>query len=178
MIDFNGNPDIGQMHPTERKLIYDIVRQTQPTICVECGTWKGAGSTYFISNALCENNKGILHTWETDVELFNFAVNFYNDKPNLKAVIRFNNSDFLAGIKQLTSIDFALLDGPDWPDYTLEQVKYLETIMHKNDHVIIHDWNVEKCSKVKPYLYSGQKQWEAVCEINNTSTGMICFKKL
>jgi len=178
MLTFTENSDIGQMHPIERKLIYDVVRQTQPAICVECGTWKGAGSTFFIANALEENQKGILHTWEPDTALYEFAVKFYEDKPLLKNRIKSYNSDFLEGIKQFPVIDFALLDGPDLPDFTLALVKHLETVMVKNTFVIVHDWNVDKCLTLKPYLQSNQTNWKIVHEINNTSTGMCCFRRL
>lgn len=175
-MDFKQDFNQGQLNPEERQLVYETVLELKPKVCVECGTWKGGGSTFFIASALHELNYGVLLTWEIELEFHNAALEFYRTKDDLESHIVFINADFNEGIKEFfTNIDFALLDGPDTSEYNVKSLKLLEEKMSVGGIVILHDWNNEKCRGVREYLQT-ETPWETVITLDKTETGMIKIK--
>jgi predicted O-methyltransferase YrrM len=172
---------IGQLHQPERDLLYNTVIETTPTICLECGTWKGGGSTYFITSALAKNNKGVLHTFETNREFFDCAVNTYTTEvSHLLPFIHLYMNDFYQSVLNLkfTNIDFCFFDGPEDSEYSMKILKLVEERMNPDGIIILHDWKSKpgsKCFIVQPYLLSSSL-WEQVC-ILNTEVGIAKFRK-
>lgn len=175
-MDFKQDFNQGQLNPEERQLVYETVLELKPKVCIECGTWKGGGSTFFIASALHELNYGVLLTWEIEPEFHKAALEFYSTKDELEGHIVFINADFNIGIKEFfTTIDFALLDGPDTPEYNVESLKLLEQKMKIGGVVILHDWKYEKCRGIREYLQT-ETPWEIITILENTETGLAKIK--
>jgi predicted O-methyltransferase YrrM len=116
---YEGNPHIaGQLLYEERKLLHSVVHTFKPINCFEIGTWRGGGSTFFISQALCENGAGILNTIEIDKHYFQEAQNKYKQyAPHLLPYINFNLGDyktiFIDILNPLSKVDLLMLDGAE-----------------------------------------------------------------
>jgi predicted O-methyltransferase YrrM len=179
MISFEENRNCGQLFGIERKTLYDLVKQSRPLICVECGTWQGGGSTYYIASALKENGCGKLFTWEIHKPFFDVATDFFNNKkPDLKEVIQLHLEDFHIGLNNHSCIEFAFLDGPDTPEYNIKSLEMLSKKMPLGKFVALHDWKIEKCSKVKQWITEHTKDFKIISEITYTETGLGVLQKV
>jgi predicted O-methyltransferase YrrM len=152
-MDFTINRDIGQLHPEERKLLYDTVISMKPSVLVEIGTWKGMGSTYYTSSALKSNNRGLLHTFEINPEFRDEAIGHLRAAGVIEYV-RSYLGDFLTEFPKLNIniIDFAFIDGPEDGDYTLRAFNCLNNMMRSKSCIIMHDWKSEKCRCMREIL--------------------------
>jgi predicted O-methyltransferase YrrM len=170
------HPHDGQLTPEERQLLYETVIESKPTISIECGTWKGLGSTFYIALALQQNQNGKLFTYEVNEEFYNIAVEKINGY-GLQSFINFHLEDYLEGYKKYNfpTIDFAFLDGPDDPSYALKSLVELENLIPKDKYVILHDWKQEKCQAVKEYILSSNI-W-AIDKYIDTMAGMIRIRR-
>lgn len=189
--DFGRDPLEGQMTPEERKEIYKIVIDTKPDVVFEVGTWKGGGSTYFLSSALHENGKGTLFTIESEAEFFNHAVNLYNSTlkplqpyvnfsfgqshevyPNLlKTLLEVNKNPY-----SWHCIDIVFLDGKEDPDQTLNELNMFLPYLKVGGIVACHDWKTSKTDKIRSIMASSS--WELVSFLPNGPTGFAAFRKI
>lgn len=162
---FEGQPELrGQLWYKERKLIYDTVRRYRPYHCFEIGTWKGGGSTLYISQALHENGQGKLYTMEIDKVFYNEAKNNYQTHlEHLMPYTEFFLGDYkkiFFEILQLTGrVNFLFLDGPEDAKGTLDQYEFFLPYMKKDCVLMVHDWFTEKTRLVKP-LVQNSGDWE------------------
>jgi len=172
----------GQMEPKERALITQTVLQEQPTICVECGTWLGGGSTLAIAEALKQLGKGTLHTFEKDPEMMTKAVTAYEtERPDLLSYVKFYDGDFVEGIERLgLRIDFALLDGPGTRRFNWYNVKALfavDRLMPVGGVIIFHDWFKIKCEVVRPFIWMNQVYWK-IEQVMQSTMGLAVVRKV
>lgn len=161
----------GQMTKEEREFIKNSVSLCKPEFLVECGTWKGGGSTLAIGEAIHDQNKGMLYTFEQNKEIYDIAqTDFQKEHPGIAKYIKFHNDDFIEGLQRLKllRIDFALLDGPGTRKNNCYMVKALEVVgnlMSNGGIVILHDWNKIKCEIVKSVIFcSGEWNVDAVID--------------
>ena len=148
---------LGQLVHAERELIYRTVYELQPSVCVECGTYNGLGSTLYITQALLENARegrtiGKLYTFETDKTLYEQSKNIYKQifGEIYEQCCVFSNAKFLDGIVNVpTPIQFAMLDGPEDQNYTNQSFEYINARMNKGAVIIFHDWKINKCASVR-----------------------------
>lgn len=189
--DFNRDSMEGQMTPEERQEIYRLVIDTKPDVVFEVGTWKGGGSTYFLSSALHENGKGVLFTIESEAEFFSHAVSLYSSTlKDLKPYVNFSfgNSEIIFPnlLKSLSLasnvdmvnkqfIDIVFLDGKEDPDQTLNELSMFSPYLKVGGIVACHDWKTSKTDKIRSIL-SGP-QWELVSFLPNGPTGFAAFRK-
>ncbi len=160
-----GHPKLrGQLWYEERKLIYTIVRTYKPQYCFEIGTWKGGGSTYFISQALYENGSGIIHTVETNKEFYDETRNNYQIYlQNLTPFVEFHLGDYKEIYSKILSsigrVDFLFLDGPEDAQETLNQYNFFFPYMRSGSTILVHDYFTEKARLVKSLVQNGDN-WE------------------
>jgi hypothetical protein len=155
---FEGHPRLrGQLWYGERKLLYETVRRYRPANCFEIGTWRGGGSTLFISQALHDNGKGMLHTVEIDGAFYQEAVANYNEfLPHLVPHVTFHLGDFKLVysevLRQCGKIDFLILDGAEDARQTLDQYEFFLPFILSGSVLMVHDWFSEKTRSIKPIL--------------------------
>lgn len=177
---FEGNRNIcGQLWQAERKLIYDTVRKVQPYTSFEVGTWRGGGSTYFISQALYENGFGVLHTIELDDGFYKETVNNYQKyAPHLMPHVIFHNgssTEIYPQILDSCKVDLVFLDGLGG-DQTFREFRMFEPRMNTGAILIAHDWNDEKMSKLRPYLEE-KKDWRHIASVDPPqSVGLVIYQ--
>ena len=153
---FEGCPWLeGQMWFAERRLLLDAVRTYRPRTCVEVGTWKGGGSTYFTALALQETGQGVLHTWETDAGLFETARRTYESRlPKLAPHVSFHFGDYRKAAT-VPEVDCLMLDGPEDAGHTLEQLRFFEPRMPPGSVLLAHDWHTQKARLIRPLVEEG-----------------------
>ncbi|OGF61545.1 MAG: hypothetical protein A2Y62_01835 [Candidatus Fischerbacteria bacterium RBG_13_37_8] len=155
---YEGFPSIpGHLWYSERKLLYKIVRRYKPSLVFEVGTWLGGGSTYFISNAIYKNGRGILHTIESDYEIYEKAVNNYNRF--LKFLIPFTNFHYGISydlyptlLREMGKADMIFLDGANDPQQALLEYEMFEPYLSAGAILMAHDWCNEKMALLKPMI--------------------------
>jgi predicted O-methyltransferase YrrM len=172
----------GQMWIAERKFLYDLVKRYRPEIAIEVGTWKGGGSTYFIASALSENKKGKLFTVESCEEFYKEAVQAYKTYlPELCLYVNFLFGEscniYPTILKGLSQIDLAFFDGGDDPSKAVKEFEIFDSYFHKGSIIVMHDWNNEKMSLMKPFLIKRFIQWEKIGELSfpQSQVGIVAF---
>jgi predicted O-methyltransferase YrrM len=162
---YEGHPELrGQLWYAERKLLYETIRTHRPAHCFEIGTWRGGGSTLFISQALKENGRGKLHTIEIDRGFYEIAVSNYNTYlPSLLNHVEFHFGDFKTVysdvLKKVGNIDFLILDGAEDGQQTLDQYNFFLPFIKSGTILMVHDWFTEKTHLLKPIL-ENSNDWE------------------
>jgi predicted O-methyltransferase YrrM len=162
---YEGHPKLrGQLWYAERKLLYETIRANRPIHCFEIGTWRGGGSTLFISQALSENGTGKLHTIEIDREFYENAVsNYKSHLPSLLNYVEFHFGDFKTVysdlFEKLVKVDFLILDGAEDGQQTLDQYSFFLPYLRPGTILMVHDWFTEKTQLLKPIL-ENSKDWE------------------
>ena len=162
---YEGHPKLrGQLWYDERKLLYETIRKYAPTNCFEIGTWRGGGSTLFISQALRDNGKGMLHTVEIDDIFFREALENYNRfLPQLVPHVTFHLGDYkqvyAEVLRKLGRIDFLILDGAEDAQQTLDQYNFFLPYISSGSVLMYHDWFSEKTRLLKP-LIEHTTEWE------------------
>lgn len=179
--DFERDGQEGQLCSIERYILYYLVKNEQPKTVFEVGTWKGGGSTYFISSALSENQWGRLYTCEANKEFYNHAVKLY--KTTLKelapyVVFHFGESDsvYPEVLKKLGLVDMVMLDGAEDADQTLKEYNMFLPYFKSGSFLICHDWKEGKMAKLKPVILDDDL-WEIVTLLEDTTTGFSIFKR-
>ncbi|MCW5896056.1 MAG: class I SAM-dependent methyltransferase [Bacteroidetes bacterium] len=162
---FEGHPKMrGQLWYAERKLLYETIRTHRPKLCFEIGTWRGGGSTLFVSQALFENGSGMVHTVEIDKGFYDEAVsNYRTHLPHLIPHVSFHLGDFREIYKpileEMKSLDFLILDGAEDPRQTLDQYTFFLPYIKSGTVLMVHDWFTEKTTLLKPVLENAE-EWE------------------
>lgn len=145
-IDFALNRDNGQLWVTDRRWIWETVRELQPRVAVETGTWKGGGSTFFIASAMQKNGFGILNTVEANYDLHleatrNYGI--YGKWRHLHDYVHFYHGDSLAVYREALideEVDFVFLDG-DGGSAASREFLLLAPKVRKGGVVMVHDWH-------------------------------------
>lgn len=152
----------GQMWRRERELLYHSVLEARPKVAVEVGTWNGAGSTFFISQALAECG-GVLYSFEVDEELHRLAVEAHLGNPCVRLFLG-KGEWLIPSALNGHAVDFAFLDGSDNPQEAMDQIALLEPRMPAGAILMMHDWFEPKARLARPYLLDSPK-WELLCEL-------------
>ena len=171
--------DLKQVSDDESDLIYNAVQGENPTVCLECGTSNGEGSTHAILQALFENGNGTLFTFEVHKDRFEMAQKRFNeDFPHLGKRVVLSNEEFDKGVEKLDLdvIDFAFLDGPNNAAYDLYIFQMIEPKVKVDGVVVLHDWNIKKCKELKKYI-GASDQW-IVEKVLKTKTGICQVRKV
>lgn len=147
----------GQLWYADRRMLYEAIRRVKPDTVFEVGTWRGGGSTYFISQALYENGGGVLHTIECDPGLHAEAKALYKEHlPHLLPHVEFHcgtSEEVYPGIlEQLGAIDAVFLDGGNNSARTLAELRMFSAYIRADGIVLAHDWDNEKMALVRPFL--------------------------
>jgi predicted O-methyltransferase YrrM len=179
---FEGCVEIpGQMWSAERKLLYDLVKEHCPETVFEIGTWKGGGSTYFISQALFENKKGKLYTIESCSDFCEEAKRSYTQYlPQLLPYIEFIHGEsytvYPEILKNIGHVQMAFLDGGDEPQKALKEYEMFEPYFKRESVIAMHDWNSEKMSLFRPFL-DKLVYWHKITELSlpQSQVGMAAF---
>jgi len=179
-VDFNRNNVEGQMYPVERKALYDSIIENKPKNILEIGTWKGGGSTYFLSAAAYEYD-GFLFTIEPDASNYSYALGLYkNQLKELRDRICFLHGESHQIIPHLLSLgtfDYIFFDGKEDPDQTLKEFTLLAPCIKPGLTIAMHDIKVSKMQKLLPILIQ-DPTWVKKCEITHTTTGFAIYKKV
>jgi len=159
----------GQMNPSERQLLYQVVMQTKPDTVVEVGTCRGGGSTYFIACALRNLELGgKLFTCENNREFYEYARNLYATNPDFSGLEQ--HVDFTFGtaadmaMKLGGYIDLCLLDGGADRHSILYEFAMFRQLIPVGKFLLIHDWeekDYEKCKLIRPILLE-DTDWQLV----------------
>ena len=164
---YEGHPKLrGQLWYAERKLLYETIRAYRPVHCFEIGTWRGGGSTLFISQALHDNQQGMLHTVEVNKEFYNDAMrNYETNLPELVDYVAFHLGDYktIYGqvLEECKQVDFLILDGAEHGEQTLDQYNFFAPYLRQGSLLMAHDWFTEKCELLRREI-EGSKQWGIV----------------
>lgn len=161
---YEGHPRLrGQLWYAERKLLYETVREYRPELCFEIGTWRGGGSTLFISQALHDNGGGVLHTVEISKEFHDEAVaNYRTYLPHLLPHVAFHLGDYATSYRQILEekkgLDFLILDGAEDGQETLDQYNFFLPYITSGTVFMVHDWFTEKTRLLRPLLENA-REW-------------------
>lgn len=186
----------GQLSEKERIFLYEIVKEKKPKLILESGTWKGGGSTLFITKSLFDNGFGVLHTYEEHTGFYEIAKNFY-DNIELKNNIILHNKSIIDGLKELDDeffqrIELIFLDGGDElpsgqlkrdsNDYienynlseNVESFKFLFDRIKIGTTILLHDWYPEngRGNWIKRYLEDINYKNIKLIEVIDGSTGL------
>lgn len=117
----------------ERLFLYSLIKMLKPITCLEIGTHKGL-STLYMTQALYENGKGVMHTcdpinWDAEGNFRKF--------PELERLIRYNQ--IKGKDMDVYSIDFAFVDGDHTAPEVMHEIKMLMPRLSKHAVVIFHD---------------------------------------
>ena len=180
-MNFNRDPNEGQLMPEERQILYETILKEKPDFVFEVGTWKGGGSTYYISSALFENKKGILFTIECNKEMYSHAMQLYNKELiYLKSHINFNLGKSLEIypelLKTIPKLDFVFLDGDNNADQTIKEYLMFEPYLKSDSIIACHDWNILKMEKLKN-LISNDRSWSVQISLLGGPTGFALLKR-
>lgn len=152
--DLRQNRDSGQLWLLDRQLLWNTVRELKPKLAVETGTWKGGGSTFFITSAMQYNGFGKLFSVESNPEMFNEALNSYYGSvakwTHLQPHVDFNFGDsvqvysgFVDALKRNgKQLDFVFLDGGE--EATAAEFDLLAPMVRIGGVLASHDWCTTK----------------------------------
>jgi predicted O-methyltransferase YrrM len=168
--DFGRDRFEGQMNPSERELLYNLVLQEKPDVVCEVGTCRGGGSTYFIAKALQANGKGKLYTCENNKEYYEYARALYAGNPDfagLEEYVRFHFGDseycfhriFEGGFDG--GIDIVFLDGGADSIKMVYDFAMFRPFIPVGKWLIMHDWDNGKTDYIKPILMN-EHDWKLI----------------
>jgi predicted O-methyltransferase YrrM len=155
---FEGSLTIpGQLWVAERKALYEAIKARPPQVAFEVGTWRGGGSTLFISHALFENGAGVLYTIDVDESMVHTAKELYaRDYPHLVPYVKFlsgSSTDVYPSIlSDLKHVDFLFLDGKEDAQQTYEEFLLFDPFLVPGSFIASHDWFSEKAALVRQHL--------------------------
>lgn len=180
---FEGRMEIpGQMWYSERKLLYETIRNRKPQSCFEIGTWRGGGSTLFITQALYGNKRGILHMVEADPALQHAAKSAYGKYlPQLLPFVEFHLGDyrreFVSHLGKIGRVDFLFLDGAEDGNQTLAQYKFFDPWLKPGSLLLVHDWLTEKTRLLRPEIEHSGKWVQQRILLSPVSVGMVLLER-
>jgi len=182
-IDFYRDRNEGQLTPEERKALYTTILNEKPNVVFEVGTWKGGGSTYFISSGLYENKIGKLYTVECNKIFYDHAINLYNTTfSHLLPYVNFNYGESLIVypeiLEKISNIDFLFLDGGIVPEKTLAEYYMFMPYLKTGAILACHDWNEDnKMVKLRETILK-DPSWKMIVYLPEGPTGFALFKKV
>lgn len=162
---FEGHPKIpGQLWYRERIHLCQVITEFKPKTCFEIGTWKGGGSTLFISHGLWMNGFGKLHTIEIDRSFQTGANQSYRIYlPQYLPHVEFHLGDYRVVyskiLREMDGVDFVILDGPENADETMNQYNFFLPHTRPGTVLMAHDWFSEK-SKLLKQVLENSDTWE------------------
>jgi predicted O-methyltransferase YrrM len=169
--DFERDRFEGQMNPPEREALYNLILQTKPNLVCEVGTARGGGSTYFISSALRNNEKGILHTCENNPEFYDYARSLYGgcqDMLGLDQYINFHFGDseeiFTPLLRKINKPEIVFLDGGASSIKMVYDFTLFRPYMPVGSLLACHDWVNGKSCYLRPVIQN-DCDWELVYQI-------------
>ncbi len=150
-------PIPGQLWYADRRILYETIVRSKPESVFEVGTWYGGGSTYFITHALWENGRGILHTIEADPNVYAAAVENYRlHLPHLLPHVRFHSGKaaevYPKILRQVGKADAVFLDGSDDPVESLTEFEIFDPYLSERSIVMMHDWDNVKMALLRPNM--------------------------
>lgn len=144
MDEFNlsQNRDCGQLWLDDRRLLWQTVRELKPKLAAETGTWRGGGSTFFITSAMKMNGFGLLYSVENDRTAFYDAEWAYGKKwshlrPHLHLTFGNSLTTYRALLREV-KLDFVMLDGGE--AVTSAEFDLLAPKVRVGGVVMVHDW--------------------------------------
>jgi cephalosporin hydroxylase len=161
----------GQMNPEERQALYNLVMEVKPETVCEVGTARGGGSTYFISSALRNLNKGVLYTCENNQEFFDYALALYNSADDLRGLeqyINFNYGDsekvFTKLLPQIKKPDIVFLDGGASSIKMVYDFTMFRPFIPTGKYLACHDWVNGKSCYLRPVIQN-DCDWKLVYQV-------------
>jgi predicted O-methyltransferase YrrM len=147
----------GQLWVAERRALYEIMKARKPQVAFEVGTWRGGGSTLFISQALFENGVGVLYTIDIDQSMVEIAKELYSRHyPHLVPHVKFLSGSSIdvypAILRDLKHADFLFLDGKEDAQQTYEEFLLFDPFLVPGSCIAAHDWFSEKAALVRQHL--------------------------
>tara|TARA_R100001377_G_scaffold82861_1_gene63676 strand:+ start:412 stop:945 length:534 start_codon:yes stop_codon:yes gene_type:complete len=169
----------GQLHPEERAYLQEVIQVSKPNVSLECGTWKGWGSTLSIFKGLQHNGQGVLYSFEVYEPFYSQAVQSFADVEDSSTYLNFFLEDFIKGVKNLglSSVDFCFFDGPEDGDYSYEAFLLVDSLMEKGD-MCFHDWKTEKCRRLRELVESEEFKENHEVTVLDSEVGFCHVKKL
>jgi predicted O-methyltransferase YrrM len=178
-VDFNRDPNQGQMMPVERMAMYNAVLSEKPKRMLEIGTWKGGGSTYILACAAYEIGS-TLYTIEADKGLYEAALKLYDERMNILIPhVKFNlgySQDVIPELLKDGDFNFVLFDGKEDPEQTVAEYDLLNKHMGLGSVIACHDWKTSKMAKLKEVI-ANDNTWYPMVSITNTPTGFMMFRR-
>jgi predicted O-methyltransferase YrrM len=177
--DFERDRFEGQMNPEERAVLFGVIMEEKPEHVWEVGTCRGGGSTYYISTALLNNGKGILHTCEVFDEFYQYARRLYGEGGalhHLEPLIDFNFGDASEVYRSRLGIlpcDVVLIDGGERSMELIWQFAMFRPHMRVGSVVIFHDWNNGKTDYIRPVIQNDQ-DWR----LEDLTIGLATWRRI
>lgn len=140
-LDYINCPYPGEMLPLERQYLYNTIIVTQPEVILEVGCGEGA-STYYISEAVRRNKKGLLYTCDPDRQPTLDFLRKYDDECNHFRMKSSVLIDYMISINKIP--DFIFFDGPEDLQVALDDFLKLEPHLKAGTTFCMHDWCTEK----------------------------------
>lgn len=117
----------------EKMILYWLIRELRPETVLETGTHKGL-ATLYMAQALYDNNKGIIHTFDP----FDWGqLGNFRKFPKLEERIRFYKKK--GEESEVVDIDFAFIDGFHEKDVVVREIQNIFPFLNKNAVVVFHD---------------------------------------
>jgi len=173
----------GQLWYEDRRLLYGTVRAYRPETVFEVGTWYGGGSTYFISSALKDNGRGMLHTVESDRAVYAMALQSYSHqlshlRAHVKLYVGTSTGIYPNVLKDVGRADMVFLDGGDDPRQTASEFNMFARYMGRGSVLLMHDWDNEKMSVLRPLIERSADWIPRAKIIPPRSVGFAVYERL
>lgn len=195
---FEGNiASPGQMYLAERRALYYTIMQHCPAHCLEIGTHRGGGSTFFLASAFARLDAGPvsvcarpgvgLVTLEKVVLEYNIAKEVYSRfLPGLLPYVTFLLGDtpelFRPFIEDNDGVaECVFLDGSGDPKETVEQYEFFKPFFKHGSLLMLHDWGDNerdlKMSLLEPII-TADPQWALIQELGPPeSVGFVVWRR-
>ena len=136
---FENSPYPGEMLPYERYKLYNWVLELKPKNIIEIGCGLGGGSSYYMVEAIKENNKGMIYSCDPGRMMSNELLS--KNVGRLK-YYKINSTDLIKYMISENIIpDFLFFDGPEQPEVALNDIKELEKHITDGTYFSMHDWD-------------------------------------
>jgi len=125
---------IGQINIDSKagKIIHDVASQPDVQTIVEIGTWNGYGSTKCIYKAIKNTHKKLL-SFEIDKSMYDEAMAFYKDKPEVEIFCGYISDKFvdLNNLDTMFFTDSSIDIKKQWLNSDIENIKKCQSMLHK-----------------------------------------------